>query len=446
MMAIDVNSADLPTAVGLDRASLLPALNGPALRGITFLNEIIDTFPDAISFAPGAPHPDFFDELDVSASIERYTRYLYEVKGLSPAQVQRRLYQYGPSKGQINDLLSAALLVDEQIFAPPEAIVVTVGCQEAMVLVLRALCPRDSDLLAIVNPCFVGISGAAQVLGVEAVAIDETNDGIDIDALRAACRNARREGKTIRALYVAPDYSNPSGILLSLSARHQLLELAEQEDFLLLEDNAYGFTADKHVALPTLKALDQHRRVIYLGTCAKTCLPGVRVGFVVADQRVASEGGAPRLLADELALIKSMVTVNTSPLCQAIVGGMILEKGGSLSAVGREKGAFYRRNLEKLLSALDAHISPQLRLDKNIDWNRPQGGFFVRMQLPVQADEKLLNLCAMTYGVLWTPMRTFYINDGGQRDIRLSCSYLTDGEIEEGVRRLAQFLSDPRVQ
>lgn len=442
-MKIDEHSA---TDVCLDSTILLPALNGPALGGITFLNEVIDTFPDAISFAPGAPHPEFFDELDVSASIERYVRYLREVRGLSDAQVQRHLYQYGPSKGQINDLLSAALLMDEKIYAPPEAIVVTVGCQEAMVLVLQALCSRDTDVLAIVNPCFVGISGAAQVLGVDVVAIDETNDGIAIDALQAACGNARREGRRIRALYLAPDYSNPSGTLLSLSARHQLLELAEQEDFLLLEDNAYGFTAEQDLALPTLKALDRNRRVIYLGTCAKTCLPGVRVGFVVADQWIAGENGARRLLADALALIKSMITVNTSPLCQAIVGGMILEKGGSLSAVGRDKGVFYRRNLDKLLAALDNHISLQLRLEKNITWNRPQGGFFVRMRLPVHADETLLNLCARTYGVLWTPMRTFYLDDGGQFDIRLSCSYLTDEQIEEGARRLSQFLSDPRVQ
>lgn len=434
------------TGVCLDRASLLPALNGPALGGITFLNEIIDTFPDAISFAPGAPHPDFFDGLDVPAAIERYSRYLREVRGLSAAQVQRHLYQYGPSKGQINDLLSAALLMDEQIAAPPESIVVTVGCQEAMVLVLRALCFQPTDVLAIANPCFVGIAGAAQVLGVHVTPIEETNDGIAIDELKAACRNARREGKRIRALYLAPDYSNPSGTLLSLSARHQLLDLAEQEDFLLLEDNAYGFTADTDAALPTLKALDRQRRVIYLGTCAKTCLPGVRVGFVVADQWVASGDAAPRLLADELALMKSMITVNTSPLCQAIVGGMMLEKGGSLAAVGREKGVFYRNNLEKLLAALDGHISLQLRRDKGIAWNRPQGGFFVRMQLPVQADEALLHYCATTYGVLWTPMRTFYLNDGGQCDIRLSCSYLTDEQIQEGARRLAQFLSDPRVQ
>jgi (S)-3,5-dihydroxyphenylglycine transaminase len=429
----------------LHKPALLHALADPALGAISFLNEVIDRFPQAISFAPGAPFAKFFDDLDVARHIERYERHLVEDKGLTPARAKRRLYQYGPAQGVINDLLARALRIDHGMDVAPEAIVVTVGCQEAMVLALRALCPTPDDLLAIVNPCFVGIAGAAKVLGIDPVAIDETSSGVDLGALDRACIAARRDGQRIRALYVAPDFSNPSGTLMDLPTRHALLAAARAHDFLLLEDDAYGFTAESGSALPTLKALDAEGRVIYLGTCAKICLPGVRVGFMVADQEVVDEAGKTTLLASELTLIKSMLTVNTSPICQAIVGGMMLEHDGSLAAVGREKALLYRRNLRHLLDALSRHLPPALCAQQHVSWNEPQGGFFVRVRLPVVADYALLERCAARHGVLWTPMSSFFLDGAGRHELRLACSYLTPEEIDEGVARFARFVADDKL-
>lgn len=439
-----MNLPDDPHPVLLQRAQLHASVSDPLLEAMSFLNEIMDRYPDAISFAPGAPYAGFFDEVDVPRALARYTRHLEQEHGLNPAQIQKRLYQYGPSRGLINALLAEALRRDEGMDVAPEALVVTVGCQEALVLVLRALCATADDLLAIVNPCFVGVGGAARVLGIGTVALDEADGGLDWDGLRAACRAARARGQRIRALYVAPDFSNPSGTILDLESRRRLLALAAQEDFLLLEDNAYAFTAWPGSALPTLKALDTGTRVVYLGTCAKICMPGVRIGYVVADQPVLDEGGGRRLLADELAAIKSMVTVNTSPICQAIFGGMLLEHGGSLAALSRHKGALYQRNLALLLAGLERHAGA-LAARGAVEWNAPGGGFFVRLSLPVAADTALLELCAAEYGVLWTPMSHFFLNGGGQRQLRLSCSYLTPEQIDEGTRRLARFLGDPRV-
>lgn len=104
-----------------------------------------------------------------------------------------------------------------------------------------------------------------------------------------------------------------------------LLEVAEREGVLLLEDNPYGLFHGGGRTPPTLKALDTGRRVVYLGSFAKTVLPGARVGYAVADHRVRDAQGATGLFADQLSKIKSMVTVNTSPIAQAVVGGALLE-------------------------------------------------------------------------------------------------------------------------
>ncbi|MFG2984862.1 PLP-dependent aminotransferase family protein [Streptomyces sp. NPDC048258] len=425
--------------VELSPSRLHGSLSAPVLGSIGFLNEVMGRFPEAISFAPGAPHPETLPDPQMQHYTDRFLEHL-GAKGFAPERARRMLFEYGPSRGIINDVVSEALWRDHRIGCAAEELVITVGAQEAMLLVLRALFASADDVLAVTNPCFVGITGAARLLDLDVVPVHETAQGIDLDGLARACRTARRDGRAIRALYVAPDFSNPGGGRMSLDCRHRLLELADQEDFLVLEDNAYGFTAGAGTELPALKALDTQRRVIHIGTFAKVAFPGARVGYVVADQQVLSEGGGTRPLAAELATLKTMVTVNTSPLPQAVIAGMLLEHGGSLVELSRHKAALYQRNLSTLTDALDRHLGGGAALP-GIRWNRPEGGFFVRVHLPVRADARLLEVSAAKYGVLWTPMDQFYLDGAGDTQIRLSCSYLDPGRIEEGVRRLTAFLT-----
>ncbi|MBB5121694.1 PLP-dependent aminotransferase family protein [Streptomyces eurocidicus] len=429
-------------AVRFTRDELHGSLADPVLGTIGFLNEVMARYPEAISFAPGAPHLTHLGDFDLARHVESYLAYAAERRGLSPDRARHLLYEYGPSRGLINDLVARALDLDQGLGISPDAVVVTVGAQEAMLLTLRALCRPGRDLVAVVQPCFVGITGAARLLDIDLVAVDETADGIDLDGLRTACRAARADGRRVRALYVAPDFANPSGTVLDLATRRRLLDFAAREDLLLLEDNAYGFTAAPGSGLPGLKALDEDARVVLLGTFAKVCLPGARVGFAVADQTVCTADGSRRLLADELAALKNMVTVNTSPISQAVIGGMLLENGGSLAALGRDRATLYQRNLGLLLAALDRHLPPGAGRPAGVSWNRPAGGFFVRMRLPIPADTALLDECASRYGVLWTPMDQFYLDGSGADELRLSCSYLDPEQIGEGVARLARFLRE----
>lgn len=430
-------------AAMLDPAELHPCLGEPVLGAIDFLNEVIDRYPQAISFAPGAPAAALLESLDLNVYLQTYLAHMMRTEGLTEQQVRRRLFQYGPSRGIINALLAQALRQDQGLDIAPSSIVVTVGFQEAMFLVLRALFAQPSDVLAVVQPCFVGAMGAARALAIPLLGIDEVDGRVDLQALHRACAQLRAQGRRVRALYVAPDISNPSGSLLDRAQRQALLDAADAHDFYVLEDSTYGFTLRPEHAVPSLKAMDRSGRVIHLGTFAKIALPGIRVGFVIADQGVA--GQPPRVLADALATLKSMVTVNTSPVCQAIAAGMLLASGGSLAALGADRAAFYQGKLACLLAALQRELGDVAATHPALRWNRPQGGFFVCLHLGVTVDTALLELAAREYGVLWTPMRMFYLDEGGQQTLRLSCSYLTEAQIDEGVKRLHRFLCDPRV-
>jgi (S)-3,5-dihydroxyphenylglycine transaminase len=358
---------------------------------------------------------------------------------MSEAGVRQALLQYGRTNGQLGTMIARMLKVDEGISVPAESIMVTSGCQEAMIIALRGLCAGPDDVVLAAEPCYVGLTGAARVLGITVIPVPETARGLSPETVERVAREVRARGRRPRALYVVSNFANPSGVSLSLDLRRGLLRTAANEELLILEDDPYGLFGADDGHLPALKSLDSEHRVIYLGSFAKSLFPGARVGFMVADQPVVSAAGRRSLLAEEFSTVKSMITVNTSPIAQAVIGGALVSCGYSLRSANAEKISFYQRNMRELLASLDRHFA-----DSGVTWNSPAGGFFAVLNVPVRADEKLLELSARDYGVLWTPMSFFYLNGGGSHAIRLSCSALATGQIDEGVRRIAALIADVR--
>jgi (S)-3,5-dihydroxyphenylglycine transaminase len=409
---------------------------------MNLLNEISQRYPAAVSFAAGRPHEDLFEVDDVHHYLRTFCDHLRADRGWSEREVARSLFQYGRTKGIIHELVANNLAQDEGIHVDPEAVVVTVGCQEAMFLVLRALCADPRDVVLAVSPTYVGLSGAAQLLDVPVLPVRTGVAGVDLEDLAAAVRRARTSGLRPRAFYVIPDFSNPLGTSMDLTARRGLLDLAEEHDLLLLEDNPYGLFSAGSDRLPTLKALDGRQRVVYLGSFAKTALPGARVGYAVADQRVTDAAGEDLgFFADQLSKVKSMLTVNTPPLAQAVVGGKLLKHGGSLIAANVREAAIYRRNLRLLLDGL-ARRFPGPQQGPEVTWNVPGGGFFLVLTVPFRTDDALLEHSASHHQVLWTPLHHFYDGKEPTRQLRLSFSLLNPEQIELGLDRLADLIHE----
>jgi (S)-3,5-dihydroxyphenylglycine transaminase len=424
---------------------MVSALHGslvdPALESMNFLNEIAGEYPQAISFASGRPCEDFFDLHLIHDYLDRYCRYLTEELGYSATRLNQVLFQYGKTKGIVSDLIARHLRIDEAIEADPDAIVVTVGCQEAMFVVIRALRADERDVLLAVSPTYVGLTGAARLADMPVWPVRDGRLGVDLDDLVAQVRSAREAGLRPRACYVMPDFANPSGVSMTVPLRRELLEVAAAEHVLLLEDNPYGmFGSGKH--LPTLKALDGTRQVVYLGSFAKTGFPGARIGFAIADQRVGDGQGRAALFADYLSKIKSMLTVNTPPLAQAVIGGKLLAHDFNLTRANERETARYVANMRQLLDGLARRFPPGQAKSREVTWNSPTGGFFAVVTLPFAADDELMRYSARAHGVLWTPMSHFYADGGGLHQARLACSQLTSEQIELGLDRFAALVAD----
>ncbi len=398
------------------------------LGAIGFLNEVMARYPQAISFAPGAPLLDGVTRERLIAAVDDVADRLS-----SGAPGWDALLQYGPSQGIVNAQLARALSATGTLTVGESDITITVGAQEAFLLILRALELHRYGTLGIATPAFAGIRGAATFMGARTTDVLEGPEGVTAGEFEAACARAEALGEPLRALYVAPDFANPSGTVIPRHARLELLRAARERQALLIEDTTYGFT-DPHVP-PSLKALDEDRVVIQVGTFSKVCFPGARVGYVVADQPWHGSS-----LATWLATLKNTTTVNTSPLSQAMVAGLVLSDPAVLAERQRVLAESYRNKRNLLLTALDDEFADANEL--GLSWNRPTGGFFVVMHTRQDLDHAALQRCAADHRVLWTPMRDFYAGHGGDKKLRLSCSHVPTDQIREGVRRLGGFLRD----
>jgi (S)-3,5-dihydroxyphenylglycine transaminase len=433
--------ADDASEAFLDLDTLHDSLRHANVESMTFLNEVAQLFPDAVSFAAGRPCERYLSVEAVHRYVDLYRDHLAKELDGDLAKVHRTMLQYGRTKGIIDDLVAEHLAVDEGIRVDRESIVVTVGCQEALFLTLRALRRTERDVVLTVRPAYVGITGAALLTDMRLLSVKDSPGGLDFDDLERVLREARDEGLRVRGLYIVADFANPSGATLDLPSRYRLLELAERYEFLLLEDNPYGFfTGDDEDGLPTLKSLDRSQRVVYLGSFGKTGVPGARVGYVVADQRVSVAEDQDELLADQLARLKSMLTVNTSPIGQAVIGGRLLEHGMSLRAATLREQRIYRENRRQVVDGLARRFPPGD--GPEVTWNSPRGGFFLVLDVPFPVTDELLEHAGREHKVLFTPMHHFYGDGVPVPRMRLSASQLTSDEIETGLDALARFIHE----
>src|SRR6266536_4095283 len=254
-------------------------------------------------------------------------------------------------------------------------------------------------------------------LGAEVEALPMDEDGLDPDALEPALAR----GPETAFLYTIPTFQNPSGRTLSTERRHRLVELAHARDLLVLEDDPYGLVRYEGEPPPTLFELDGGEHVVYSSSFSKTIAPGVRVGYFVL----------PAALERELEQLAVSTYITPVLIGQATVFEF-LRRGNFEPNLERVR-ALLRARRDAMLEALESEL-PDAR------WSRPQGGYFVWLELPEGADAGALLERATASGVTFVPGADF---GGAPNTARLAFSFVSPDEIREGVRRLAALVREP---
>src|ERR1700727_2570937 len=176
--------------VEIARDTLHTSVTDPVAASMNFLNEVASRFPAAISLAAGRPFDEFYEVEDVERYLTAYIAHL-RAAGIAPASVRQAILQYGRTNGQLGAMIARMLETDEDIRVPAESIMVTAGCQEAMIIAPRGLCARPEDVVLAAEPSYVGFTGAARVLGITVVPVPETPRGLRPGTVGRGARGGR---------------------------------------------------------------------------------------------------------------------------------------------------------------------------------------------------------------------------------------------------------------
>lgn len=408
-------------------------LNDDKLNVMNFLNEVAMDFPDAISFASGRPQESFFDLNDWPEHFNLFKRYLSDKDNLDSGSVNNILGQYGRTAGCINSLVAEQLINDETIDCSGDQLLITNGCQEAMNILLLAGC--QNKVLLVSEPTYIGITGLASILGNTCISVSDEQALVSCDGIERGYRAAKALGKTVAALYLIPDFDNPSGESISIKDRLDIIELCWTLKISIFEDNPYGMFHYNSEKKPTLYRLDDKGVVYHLGSYSKTMCPTLRIGYILAPVKDFNGRSAASIIA-ELTKVKSLTSVNTSQLAQAVAGGILLKNRCSLVNHVSQAKTFYQHNRNVIIEALTEAFAD---MSEKVSWNNPQGGFFISVKMPFIFDQRLLKICAEKYGFLCMPRAYFSLSGEPDEYIRLSFSYVTENQIRTGINALKAF-------
>ncbi|KYK21162.1 hypothetical protein AYK21_05370 [Thermoplasmatales archaeon SG8-52-2] len=222
-------------------------------------------------------------------------------------------------------------------------IMMTTGAQQA--LFLSALCfldPGDTYLSSV--PTYLGAIQAFGAFEANCESIPMTDVDIDIDSLRRNLKRLHRTGINPKFLYTVSNFQNPSGETVSLSNRKELLDIASEYDFLIIEDDPYGELIFEGKFIPPIKSLDKRGRVIYVSTFSKILAPGFRLGWVIASKQIL----------DKLILAKQAADLCTNVFSQYVAYEYI--KGGYLDKQVVEIKKLYKKKRDIMLDALKKYF------------------------------------------------------------------------------------------
>jgi DNA-binding transcriptional MocR family regulator len=295
-------------------------------------------------------------------------------------------------------------------------ILITNGAQQAIDMIIRMLA-KDGKRVAIESPTYAAILPLLKFNGVKTLEIPMKAEGMDLDFLQKTLAKEK-----VNFVYTIPNFQNPTGITTSHLHREKLLNICLKHGIPIVED---GFEEDMKyfgkVPLP-IKSIDEKKIVIYLGTFSKALFPGLRIGWVTADQECISR----------LTAIKRFSDLGSSKLVQ-IVLNEFLKRGYYAQQLKRMHRAF-RKRMQVALQTMEASFPP------TVQWTRPTGGYTIWVKLRKQwNDEELQNHLA-EFGVVVSPGGYYFPDRKSSEYFRLSIAKRNEGEIKEGIIRLGKAL------
>ena len=379
---------------------------------------IIGRKKDVISFAGGIPDPLLFPREELAEIAKEVVTKYGDVA-----------LQYTETKGilEVRETICNFLARKKNISCEPEQVVITSGSQSALDLLARVFIDHG-DVIIAENPTYLAAIGAFKNSGARFIGVPLDDKGMNVELLEKKLREMPREERMkVKFIYTIPIAQNPAGVTMSSERKKHLLEIASEYDLIIVEDDPYSYLVfEEGVDTQALKNMDKEGRVVYMSTVSKILAPGLRIGWVVADEDIARR----------IELVKQYVDLHTPSLTQLIVAEAM--KRGVIDKVVSRALPHYKAKRDTMLKAMKEFF-PEYTW-----YSKPVGGLFIFTYVHKEGFNagQLLPKAIEEYKVAYVPGASFHVDGTGVNSMRLNFSYPTHEQIYEGIKRLAKLIEE----
>lgn len=284
---------------------------------------------------------------------------------------------------------------------------------EMSIYIVSEILLSAGDVVLVGELSYFSVNMIFQKAGVKIQPISIDEEGINVEEVREAC-----EKQKIRMLYLTPHHHYPTTVTLSAKRRLELLNLANEYGFIILEDDYdYDFHYDKSPILP-LASADTNGMVIYIGSFGKSLVPGFRTGFIVA----------PENLMIEMRKYLGIIDRQGDVLMEHVLGEMIAE--GEINRYLKKSLKIYQERRDYFVSLLEQNLG------EYIDFQKPSGGLAVWMKWKIPLNlMQLSRNCAQNN--LFIPKTLLYQNKN-LTAMRLGFGNLNLTEMDKSIEILSK--------
>ena len=321
----------------------------------------------------------------------------------------------------LREFIAEALARRAHMATDPSEVLVTSGSLQALDLVNAALV-APGDPVIIEEATYAGTLSRLAALGADVHGVGLDGDGMRIDHLNEVLESLARQGRRPKFIYTIPTVQNPTGTVMPVERRLELLEAARRHGVAIFEDDCYADLVFNGSRPPTIRSLDARGgQVVYCGSFSKTLAPALRLGYIVADWPMMSRFLALKTDAGSGALEQIVVA--------EYAGSHFDDHVDALTAVLRTK-------CDAICAALRDSLSGIARFEA------PRGGIFVWVSLPEAVDTGQLVEPAAARGVEFNPGAGWCVDpDYGASRMRLCFGHLRTDHIAAGIAALAEVVS-----
>ena len=340
---------------------------------------------------------------------------LDEIKDSIASLSSPNCLQYQPPIKKLKNHIKQIMSM-KNIECEDNQIIITSGAQQAMTLLSRLFLNKGDEVFVdeVSYPGFIQIAKSYSANLHEVPWVE--NQGPNLKALESVLSIKKK----CKFFYTIPDGHNPIGQNITANCRKTCIDFSTKHGLPILEDDAYGFlNYDNSLSVPMIYYNPQH--VIYIGTFSKIFAPSMRVGWVVA----------PSYIIQKLEILKESNDINTSTFSQHVLSSTLerISIFQHLKLINK----IYKEKRDIMVNSIKKYVPSMI-------FNIPSNGFFIWGKIPGINTDKLFEIATKHFKVSFIPGNACSISKTHQNYLRLSFSYCTASEIEDGIKRLSKAM------